>query len=109
MKRYFLLLVGNLVLAVAYFVSGRFGLSLAFDFDVYLADESIGAGDASFRKKARAAFRKRADHASLIMVSHAEATLRQFCTAGIWLDGGKAHWFDDIEDALKAYSESLPQ
>src|SRR5437762_12023795 len=30
MKRYFLLLAGNLVLAVAYFASGRFGLSLAF-------------------------------------------------------------------------------
>jgi capsular polysaccharide transport system ATP-binding protein len=87
----------------------QFGLSLAFDFDVYIADESIGAGDAGFRKKAKATFKERADHASLIMVSHNEGALRQFCTAGIWLDGGKAHWFDDIEDALKAYSESLPQ
>ena len=87
----------------------QFALSLAFDFDVYIADESIGAGDAVFRKKAKLAFKERADHASLIMVSHAEGALRQFCTAGIWLDGGKAHWFDDIEDALKAYSESLPE
>jgi capsular polysaccharide transport system ATP-binding protein len=87
----------------------QFGISLAFDFDVYIADEAIGAGDAGFRQKAKAAFRNRADRASLIMVSHGEAALRQFCTAGILLRDGKAHWFDDIEDALRAYEEGLPE
>jgi len=86
----------------------QFALSLALDFDVYIADESISAGDTGFRKKARRAFRQMANHASLIMVSHNENTLRQFCTAGIWLDGGKAHWFDDVDDALMAYEESQP-
>ena len=52
------------------------------------------------------AFKKLADHASLIMVSHGEGTLRQFCTAGIWLNEGHAQWFDDINDALKAYRDS---
>jgi capsular polysaccharide transport system ATP-binding protein len=85
----------------------QFALSLAFDFDVYIADEAIGAGDASFRQKAKTAFRKRADHASIIMVSHGEGALRQFCTAGIFLERGMAHWFDDIDDALRAYEESL--
>jgi capsular polysaccharide transport system ATP-binding protein len=86
----------------------QFALSLAFDFDVYIADESISAGDVDFRKKARAAFRKMANRASLIMVSHNEAILRQFCTAGVWLDRGKARWFDNVDDALMAYEESLP-
>jgi capsular polysaccharide transport system ATP-binding protein len=84
----------------------QFALSLAFDFDVYIADETISAGDADFRKKAKAAFRNLADHASIIMVSHGIATLRQFCTAGIWLNEGKAFWFDDIDDALRAYEDS---
>jgi capsular polysaccharide transport system ATP-binding protein len=87
----------------------QFALSLAFDFDIYIADEAIGGGDAPFRRKARAAFQERADHASIIMVSHSESNLRQFCTAGIWLHAGKVHWFDDIEDALTAYEESLPE
>jgi capsular polysaccharide transport system ATP-binding protein len=87
----------------------QFAMSLAFDFDVYIADEAIGAGDAAFRKKAKAAFGARADHASLVMVSHGEHALRQFCTAGIYLTEGKAHWFDDIEDALRAYEDSLPE
>jgi len=86
-----------------------FGISLAFDFDVYIADESIGAGDVAFRRKARAAFKQRADHASLVMVSHSESALRQFCTAGILLQDGKAQWFDAIDDALRAYEESLPE
>jgi capsular polysaccharide transport system ATP-binding protein len=86
----------------------QFALSLAFDFDVYISDEVTAAGDAAFKKKAAAAFKNLADHASLIMVSHGESTLRQFCSAGIWINDGKAHWFDQIDDALKAYKDSLP-
>jgi len=85
----------------------QFAMSLAFDFDVYISDEVTAAGDAIFKKKARRAFKKLANHASLIMVSHGEGTLRQFCTAGIWLHEGQAYWFDDVGDALKAYKESL--
>lgn len=85
-----------------------FGLSLAFDFEVYISDEVTSTGDVAFRRKAATAFKKLADHASLIMVSHSEGTLRQFCSAGIWINAGKAHWFDQIDDALKAYKDSLP-
>lgn len=87
----------------------QFALSLAVDFDIYISDEITAAGDAAFRIKAAAAFKKLVGRASLIMVSHAEGVLRQFCTAGIWLDAGKAHWFDNIDDALNAYKESLPK
>lgn len=85
----------------------QFGLSLAFDFDVYISDEATSAGDAAFRKKASAAFKRIADHSGLIMVSHSEGTLREFCTAGVWLNQGRAYWFDDIEDAIKNYKDSL--
>lgn len=87
----------------------QFALSLAFDFDVYIADEVTAAGDAAFRDKAAAAFKNLANRAGLIMVSHGEGTLTQFCQAGIWIDEGKAHWYDQIDDALKAYKESLPK
>lgn len=85
----------------------QFGLSLAFDFDVYISDEVTATGDAAFQKKALAAFKSLTSRASLIMVSHADGTLKEFCTAGIWLHEGKAHWFDRLDDALKAYKESL--
>lgn len=84
-----------------------FGMSLAFDFDMYLVDELTSVGDTSFRRKSRAAFQKLADRAGLIMVSHGEGTLREFCKAGIWLHEGQAHWFDSIDDALREYRRSL--
>lgn len=80
-----------------------FGLSLAFDFDIYISDEATAVGDRAFKAKAREAFQKRVDHASLIMVSHGEGTLRQMCEAGIFIDQGQAHWFDRIDDAIEAY------
>ncbi|NRB56321.1 MAG: ABC transporter ATP-binding protein [Salinicola sp.] len=80
-----------------------FGLSLAFDFDIYISDEATAVGDRAFKAKAREAFQQRVDHASLIMVSHGEGTLRQMCEAGIFIDQGQAHWFDRIDDAIEAY------
>lgn len=82
-----------------------FGLSLAFDFDVYLSDEATSVGDRAFKAKATQAFRERVGRASLIMVSHGEAMLRDLCEAGIFLHQGKAHWYDDIDEALSAYHE----
>src|SRR3546814_9023392 len=67
----------------------QFALSLAFDFDVYISDEITAVGDAEFKKKAQKAFADLTGKSSLIMVSHGEGTLRQFCEAGIWIHEGK--------------------
>jgi len=83
----------------------QFALSLAFDFDVYISDEITSVGDVAFRKKASQAFIDLVGRSSLIMVSHSEGTLREFCEAGIWLHEGQAHWFDKIDDALHAYND----
>lgn len=85
----------------------QFALSLAFDFDIYISDEVTAAGDAAFRKKASEAFKKMANRAGLIMVSHDEGTLRKFCQAGVFLYGGKAYWFEDIGEAFNAYKETI--
>ncbi|MGP9553115.1 ABC transporter ATP-binding protein [Halomonas casei] len=80
-----------------------FGLSLAFDFDVYISDEATAVGDKNFKAKAKAAFREKTGKASLIMVSHSEGILRELCQAGIFIDKGNATWFDNIDDAISAY------
>ncbi len=85
----------------------QFALSLAFDFDVYISDEVTSAGDAAFRKKTAAAFKDMTGRAGLIMVAHDESTLRQFCQSGIWIKDGNAYWFDQIDDALTAYKDSI--
>jgi capsular polysaccharide transport system ATP-binding protein len=83
----------------------NFGLSLAFDFDVYLSDEATSVGDRVFKAKATRAFKDRVNRASLVMVSHSEGILRELCQAGIYLKHGEAYWFDDIRDAIRAYHQ----
>ncbi|ASC90831.1 polysaccharide/polyol phosphate ABC transporter ATP-binding protein, partial [Alcaligenes faecalis] len=87
----------------------QFALSFAFNFDVYISDEVTAAGDAAFRKKAADAFKTMTNRAGLIMVAHDNKTLKQFCQAGVWLHKGQAHWFDQIDDALNAYKDSIPK
>jgi capsular polysaccharide transport system ATP-binding protein len=84
-----------------------FGLSLAFDFDLYLSDEATAVGDKAFRAKATQAFKERVGQAGLVMVSHSEGILKDLCQAGIWLNRGAAVWFDDINEAIDAYHQSL--
>ncbi|OBX36645.1 polysialic acid transport ATP-binding protein KpsT [Halomonas elongata] len=81
----------------------NFGLSLAFDFDIYLSDEATSVGDRAFKAKASKAFKDKVGQASVIMVSHGESILKQLCQAGVYLRDGEATWYDDIADAISAY------
>jgi len=84
-----------------------FGLSLAFDFDIYLSDEATSVGDRAFKAKATKAFRDKVGRAGLIIVSHSEGILRDLCQAGIFLNNCRAHWFDDIDEAIASYHASI--
>ncbi|SOZ38293.1 ABC transporter ATP-binding protein [Cupriavidus neocaledonicus] len=85
-----------------------FAMSLAFDFDTYLVDELTAVGDAAFKRKSQKAFEDLAGRAGLVMVSHSESTLKNFCQSAVWLHQGQAHWFDSVEEALHAYRDSIP-
>lgn len=82
-----------------------FAVSMAAEFDCYLVDEITAVGDAAFREKCRAAFESKLPDARMIMVSHSEQTLRDYCSSGLLLDAGQAWFFDDLEDALRAYRD----
>jgi len=87
----------------------KFALSLAFEFECYLVDELTAVGDATFRVKSREAFKALAGKSMLIMVSHEERTLKDYCQSGVLLTGGQAQWFDKIDDALAAYRAAEAQ
>ncbi len=84
-----------------------FGISLAAKFDCRLIDEITEVGDASFREKCRRAFTEQMKTSQLIVVSHAEGTLKALCNAGLVLIDGDARYFPDLEEALETYRESL--
>lgn len=84
-----------------------FGLSMAFEFDVYLVDELTAVGDAVFRAKANKAFREMRNRASLVFVSHNLQTLQDCCDSALFLHDGSAAFFPKIEDGITAYQEYI--
>lgn len=83
-----------------------FGLSMGLRFDWYLVDEITAVGDTRFRAKSLAVFRDRLHDAGMIMVSHAVPTLRDYCTSGLVLAAGRATYYPDLDDAIRAYEAS---
>ena len=91
-----------------------FALSMAFDFDVYISDGFNFFGETAFKSKdaADVALKKFNEHTSLIMTVRREAEnalLQQYCKAGIWLNDGRAIWFDDIKEAIESQRASQPE
>lgn len=84
-----------------------FGLSMSFEFDVYLIDELTSVGDMIFREKAKAAFESIRQRASLIFVSHNLQTLRQSCQSALFLREGKADFYPDIDEGITAYKDYI--
>jgi capsular polysaccharide transport system ATP-binding protein len=80
-----------------------FALSLAIDFDCYLIDEVIAAGDQRFQRRSHEElFEKRADR-SLILASHLGNIVRSYCTSALILHRGRGKMFSDINLALDIY------
>lgn len=80
-----------------------FALSLAIEFDCYLIDEVIAVGDARFNAKCKyELFEKRKDR-SLILVSHSERSIKQYCDQGVILQDGHLSQPDSVEWAFVNY------
>ncbi len=82
-----------------------FGLSLAFDFDYLLIDETLSVGDARFRKKSKEALMKKIESCNVLLVSHDMKTLEDICDAGIVIDSGRMSYYEDIKEAIEKYVE----
>jgi capsular polysaccharide transport system ATP-binding protein len=81
-----------------------FALSLTIEFDCYLIDEVIMVGDADFHRKCHyELFEKRRDRA-LILASHSQELIREFCDQAMVLDGGRGRIYSDIDEALDVYA-----
>ncbi len=82
-----------------------FGMSMAVDFQVYLIDEGLSAGDARFRQKSRDAFERRKSRSDIIMTSHNMNTIRDFCSRALVIDDGVVTPFEDLDAAEEFYME----
>jgi capsular polysaccharide transport system ATP-binding protein len=82
-----------------------FALSLAIDFDCYLVDEIIAAGDPRFQRRSHEElFEKRADR-SMILASHIGDIVKAYCSRAVVLHRGRGKVFDDLDLALDIYHD----
>lgn len=82
-----------------------FGLSLFFDFDYLIIDETLSVGDKNFQVKSKKALRKKIENCNVLLVSHSMPVLREICEAGIVVNNGQMRYYEDINEAIKQYDE----
>lgn len=82
-----------------------FGISMAFDFDVYLMDEITAVGDVQFKKKSQQALREKSKKSNYIMVSHNTNDFIRECDNLIVLNKGLVKLFTDKDEGLQFYKD----
>jgi lipopolysaccharide transport system ATP-binding protein len=81
-----------------------FGLATAINPQVLLMDEWFLAGDARFIAKARGRLENVVQGAEiLVLSSHQNDAIREWCTRLIWLDHGRVRADGPVEQVLDAY------
>ena len=84
-----------------------FAVSMAIDFDCYLIDEITSVGDARFQERCAQEFARKRQNSRIVMVSHAESTVREYCDTGGVLVDGRLDLYDDLDSAILAYDQVL--
>src|SRR5690606_32412331 len=80
-----------------------FGLSMAFDFDYYLIDEVMAAGDSSFRKKCEEVFNERLGNSKIFLTTHNMKEVERLCDIVLLVDNGQIIVYEDIAKGIEAY------
>ncbi|MCA8906673.1 MAG: ABC transporter ATP-binding protein [Rhodospirillaceae bacterium] len=87
-----------------------FAVSTSIRADILLIDEGIGAGDAAFFQKAKKLLRTFVEDAGiLVLASHSDDLLREWCETAIWLDQGRVRGHGPLEEILRAYHTALAE
>lgn len=84
-----------------------FAISMAVDFECYLIDELTAVGDARFQERCAREFARKRKESKIIMVSHSESTVREYCDMGGVLVDGRLDLYDDLDSAILAYRQVL--
>lgn len=85
-----------------------FSVTAILDTDIMLVDEVLSVGDEHFRKKS---YKKMEElmlsERTVLIVSHATDTLKQFCDRVLWINDSRFMMIGDTKEVLAAYDESM--
>lgn len=83
-----------------------FATVTAMNADILLMDEVIGTGDASFIEKAEKRLKEFMGRSKiLVLASHSEQMIRDFCNKAILMEHGKIITIGEVGNVLKLYAE----
>ena len=84
-----------------------FAFAVAVQPDILVVDEALSVGDRVFKQKCLKRIREIMldENVTVLFVTHASATAREFCSRGIVLDQGKILFDGHIDDAIAFYDE----
>lgn len=81
-----------------------FSIAAAIQPELFIIDEALSAGDASFKKKASETIQKMIKNAeAVIVVTHGLSFVEKVCTRAIWFDHGRILFDGDPKEAVKMY------
>jgi ABC-type polysaccharide/polyol phosphate transport system ATPase subunit len=81
-----------------------FAISASIRPEILLIDEIFGAGDANFMDKARQKMIDLLNQSSIVvMATHSDILIREFCNKALLLQGGRIQYFGDVDSALQKY------
>jgi len=86
-----------------------FSISIMLKCDLLLIDEVLSVGDMRFRQKSFNTLKEiiNNDQQSVIIVSHAEDSLKNLCDKILWLEKGEVKMFGDVEEVIESYKNFM--
>jgi ABC-type polysaccharide/polyol phosphate transport system ATPase subunit len=85
-----------------------FALSTMIAPDILLMDEVVGAGDATFMRRAKQRIESLVERVEiLVLASHNDDVLREYCTRGLCLVGGRLLFDGPLDDCLSYYASEV--
>jgi teichoic acid transport system ATP-binding protein len=84
-----------------------FAINVNIEPEIFIVDEALSVGDAAFKNKCVKKVREiiDRDNVTLLFVTHASATAKEFCRRGIVLKNGKVMCDSDISAAVTRYTK----
>ena len=86
-----------------------FSINVNIEPEILIVDEALSVGDEEFRRKCIKKINEllEKDNVTLLFVTHATRTAKDFCKRGMVMQKGKVVFDGDIETAMNVYNDSL--
>jgi ABC-type polysaccharide/polyol phosphate transport system ATPase subunit len=85
-----------------------FAVAVTMHPDILIIDEALSVGDARFRRKSFDRMRELCgEDRTILLVSHALASIQKLCDDAIWLHKGRMQMWDEPTAVIEAYTEFL--